>query len=251
VASSPPRASLSGLREGEAGTTHVLSAETSHHLVRVLRLAAGDHVIAFDPASKLEARAVLLDASSSGARVRLDEPPRQAKAIATTELVLVYALAKGDKVDAVVRDATELGATRILLTQTERSVVDLKKGGADKKLERWKRIVDEASRQCGRADPPPIEVLLDWTAALDRAATLTEARFCLDPRAVSPLKDLLAAAVEDHKPLAFAVGPEGGLSADEIELALAKGFLPVTLGPFVLRTETVAAAILGAVRVLS
>lgn len=231
------RAPVSDLAEG----TRTLEREVSHYLCRVLRLREGDRFIAFDPASKTEAEATIEHADATAARIVVSGV-RPAKVVAERPLVLVYALAKGDKVDAVVRDATELGATRVIVTSTARSVP---KG---EKLDRWRRVAEQAARQCGRADPPSIEGVLDWRAALD-AASSCEAKFCLAPRATTTLAARLAVAL--HGSIAFAVGPEGGLTEAELEDARARGFELVSIGPFVLRTETVAAAVLGAVRILS
>jgi 16S rRNA (uracil1498-N3)-methyltransferase len=214
----------------------------------VRRLGAGDRFTAFDPEARTEAEATIVEASAQAARVRIDAP-RPAAVVAATELVLVYALAKGDKVDDVVRDATELGATRIIVARTERAIVKAAGERAKDKQERWQRVAEQAARQCGRSDPPAIDGVHAWGDALDRASDC-EARFCLDPRAVQALGPVLADAVARGASIAFAIGPEGGLSAPEIEIAVARGFLPTSLGRFVLRTETVAAAVLGAVRVL-
>jgi 16S rRNA (uracil1498-N3)-methyltransferase len=241
----PIRAPIPGLAEGR----QELAPEVSRYLVRVLRLGAGERFVAFDPASRLEADATISKADSAGAEVLVE--PLRPGIVAGAELVLVYALAKGDKVDDVVRDATELGATRIIVARTERSVVKVSEGDRlEQKRDRWKRIAEQAARQCGRADPPVIDGVYDWPDALDRAGGC-EARFCLDPRAAEALGALLAPAVGRGASIAFAIGPEGGLSTDEVELAVGKGFVPASLGRFVLRTETVAAAILGAVRVLA
>lgn len=238
------RAPISELAEGE----RVLSDETSRYLCRVRRLRAEDRFVAFDPTTRSEADAVILEASAESARVRI-EAVRAAKVVARTDLVVVYALAKGDKVDAVVRDATELGATRIVIAQTERAVVKVDGRRAREKEERWKRVAEQSARQCGRADPPAIDGVLPWSSALD-LATGCEARFCLDPLGETPLGAALRLAVIQRKSLAFAIGPEGGLTTSEVGIAVSKGFLPTSLGPFILRTETVAAAVLGAVRVL-
>lgn len=238
------RAPVSDLAEGE----RALPAETSRYLCRVRRLGPGDRFVAFDPAAGAEADATIVEASADAARVVVGAP-RPARVLASAGLVLVYALAKGDKVDAVVRDATELGATRVLVTRTERAVVKASGERAADKLSRWRRVAEQAARQCGRSDPPAIDGVLAWDEALDRVAGC-EARFCLDPRAPDALGGALASAIERGASIAFAVGPEGGLSAAEVDLARAKGFLPASLGAFVLRTETVAAAVLGAVRVL-
>ncbi len=241
------RAPVRGLADGE----RVLPAEESRYLARVLRLGTGDRFVAFDPDAKTEADCVIVDPSPGGLRVKI-ERTRPAEVTAKTRLALVYALAKGDKVDAVVRDATELGATDVILAQSARSVVKLDNAPdrAAAKLDRWRRIAEQAARQCGRADPPTIDGVHDWSSALDRAADC-DARFCLDPRAEHGLGAALAPAVARGASIAFAIGPEGGLSPEEVEIAASKGFVPASLGPFVLRTETVAAAVLGAVRVLA
>lgn len=231
-----------------AAGARTLPAETSHHLCRVLRLREGDRFVAFDPEARTEAEAVIDEASGEAARVTVGEV-RAANVVATAPVVLVYGLAKGDKVDAVVRDATELGATRILVARTARAVAKVDAERAAPKLERWRRIVEQAARQCGRADPPEID-LLDWRAALEAAAKEADARFCLWENATEPLGPLLTAVVSRQGSMAFAIGPEGGLTQEEVEEARVVGFAPVSLGRFVLRTETVAAAVLGAVRIL-
>lgn len=240
------RLPLADLSAGE----HVLPSAASHYLCRVLRRTVGDRFVAFDAAARLEADGEITDTTGEQTRVRL-AAPRAAAVVAQANLVLVYALAKGDKVDDVVRDATELGATHVLVTQAARSVVKVSGERAKDKVDRWERIAEQAARQSGRADPPSVEGVLSWAAALDRAKALSTSRFCLDPRAAEPLASGLAPALERGDAVAFAIGPEGGLTADEIARATSEGFLPASLGPFVLRTETVAAAVLGAVRVLS
>lgn len=226
-----------------------LSPDVSHYLCRVLRLREGSRFVAFDPVAHTEADAVLETCSTEAAVARFGEL-RAPSVAATTPLVLVYALAKGDKVDAVVRDATELGTTNILLCRTARSVVKADDARANAKLDRFRRIAEQAARQSGRSDPPDIQGVLDWPSALAHAASLTGPRYCLDVRATVSLGATLASALAGGDGVAFAVGPEGGLTDREIEEAQAAGFALASLGRFVLRTETVPAAVLGAVRVL-
>jgi 16S rRNA (uracil1498-N3)-methyltransferase len=228
------RVPLRGLAEG----ARTLDRETSRYLCRVLRLAEGASFVAFDPEARIEADACITLADPDAARVVL-KGPRAAEVVAARPLVLVYALAKGDKVDATVRDATELGATKIVICETERSVA---KKTDRPKNERWRRIAEQAARQCGRADVPVIEGVLAWSEALQHAASC-RLRFCLDPRAKAGVN------LETDASYAFAIGPEGGLTEIEIAEAAALGFTAASLGPFILRTETVAAAVLGAVRV--
>ena len=160
----------------------------------------------------------------------------------------IQGLAKGDKMDSIVRDATELGATRVLPVVTAFSVVQLDGPRAAARMTRWARIAEEAARQCGRADPPVVEPPRSWAEAVAGAGAA--ARFCLHERAKDPLGPGLARALAAGSSLAFAAGPEGGLSEAEVAGAAAGGFEVVSLGPFVLRAETVATAVLGAVRVL-
>ena len=240
------RAPVTALSAG----ARTLPAEASHYLCRVLRLREGDRFVAFDPSSRLESEATILEASGTAARVELEEP-RPADVVAGAPIVLVYGLAKGDKVDSVVRDATELGATRIVIARTARAVAKVDGDRASTKVDRWRRIAEQAARQCGRADPPAIDGVLDWKEALETAAKEASALFCLWENATDPLGPKLSAVVATKGSLAFAVGPEGGLTEAEVEEARVAGFAPVSLGRFILRTETVAAAVLGAVRILT
>jgi 16S rRNA (uracil1498-N3)-methyltransferase len=93
--------------------------------------------------------------------------------------------------------------------------------------------------------------VVDWSEALTLAGDATAVRFCLWENATEPLAPLLRAAVERAAPIALAIGPEGGLTESEVEEARALGYAPVSLGRFILRTETVAAAVLGAIRILT
>lgn len=240
------RSPIAALAEGP----RTLSGEASHHLCRVLRLREGDRFVAFDPAMLVEADAVIVEASGSAVRVEIG-PTRPAEVVALVPLVLVYGLAKGEKVDAVVRDATELGATRIVIARTARAVAKADGDRASTKLDRWRRISEQAARQCGRADPPVVEGVVDWKIALEAAARDAEARYCLWENATDPLGPRLSEVIARRGSMAFAVGPEGGLTEAEVEEARVAGFAPVSLGRFILRTETVAAAVLGAVRILT
>jgi 16S rRNA (uracil1498-N3)-methyltransferase len=238
------RAPIPDLAPGE----RTLARDASRYLCRVLRMKEGATFVAFDPEARTEADAMIVRSDDDAAVARVGEL-RPAKVVADRPLVLLYALAKGDKVDAVVRDATELGATRVVVARTARAVVKAEGDREEKKLDRWRRVAEQAARQSGRADPPAIDGVLDWEDALTVAASC-DARYVLAVGAATPLGALLPDAIGRGDAIAFAIGPEGGLAPDEIAAAEARGFLPVSLGDIVLRTETVAAAVLGAVRVL-
>ncbi len=237
------RAPIPGLAEGERR----LDGAVAHYLARVLRLRAGDGFVAFDPATGSESDALTVRAEPGAITVRFG-PLRVGKRRALLDITWVQGLAKGDRCDAVVRDATELGATRVIVALTRRSVVKLDVARGVDRQARWARIAREASRQCGRSDTPLVDAPGPWQDALARVSGAA-ARFVLWERATTPLAPALFEALTAGEALAFSCGPEGGLEDREVDQARALGWSVVSLGPLALRTETVAAAVLGAVRV--
>jgi len=237
------RAPIPDLAPGERR----LEGAVAHYLARVLRLRSGDAFVAFDPATGGQADAVTLWAEGDAVTVRFG--PLRASAARAKGLTWVQGLAKGDKCDAVVRDATELGATRVVVAVTRRTVVKLDRAKGGARQARWARIAEQAARQCGRGDTPAVDAPCAWAEAIVQAGGEADARFCLWEGASAPLAPPLFEALARDVPLAFACGPEGGLDEDEVELARERGWAVVSLGPNALRTETVAAAVLGAVRV--
>jgi 16S rRNA (uracil1498-N3)-methyltransferase len=227
-----------------------LEGAIAHYLVRVVRLRAGDAFVAFDPTTGSEADGVAVweDGAALVATFGRLRPGKRAGSAGG--IMWIQGLAKGDKCDAVVRDATELGAARIVVATTLRSVVKLDRARSEARQVRWARIAQEAARQCGRADVPVVDAPCGWAESLAHADA-SGARFCLWEQATDPLAPPLAEALAGEGALAFACGPEGGLSVDEVDVARSLGWTVVSIGPFVLRTETVAAAVLGAVRVWS
>jgi 16S rRNA (uracil1498-N3)-methyltransferase len=217
----------------------------------VLRLRAGDAFVAFDPAAGSEADAETMWTDEEALTVRFGALRAGPSAARLREMTWVQGLAKGDKCDAVVRDATELGAARVIVAHTQRSVVKLDPARAEARQSRWARIAQEAARQCGRADVPVVDAPCTWADALERATATSDggARFCLWEEATESLGRPLGRALAGGGPLAFACGPEGGLTTAEVDLAKSMGWHVASIGPFVLRTETVAAAVLGAARI--
>jgi 16S rRNA (uracil1498-N3)-methyltransferase len=224
-----------------------LDAGASRYVARVHRLRQGDALVLFDPSMAREADATLLAIGRSGVRCQV-EALREATTRALRSVTLLQAIGKGEKLDAIVRDATELGATRVVVVETRRSVVRLGERGKAR-IERLRRIADQAARQCGRGDVPEVSGPLAWTDALRRSSDPRALGLCLWERASDPLGSALF-RLTPRQPLIVAAGPEGGLEESEVESARSFGFVDVSLGPFTLRTETVAAAVLGAALLL-
>lgn len=216
-----------------------LPAEAATYVTRVHRLAVGDAFLAFDPERAVEADAAITEVTKRGAVASIGAI-RPASVRSARSITLIQGACKGDKMDAVVRDATELGATRIIPAITARSVAR----PDDARAFRWRRIAVEAARQCGRGDAPRVDPPLALAAAL-ALHDPSGAAFCLDPTATLALGarlGIVAAATN----VTILVGPEGGLDGDELAAAERAGFTRVYLGALVLRTETVSAAVLGA-----
>jgi 16S rRNA (uracil1498-N3)-methyltransferase len=244
-----------------AGALLRLDAESSHHALRVLRLAAGDTVEVFDGRGR-RCAATLLDADPRGATVSAGEPV-DARTESPLALGLAQALPAGDKMDWVVEKAVELGATAIQPLFSRRSVLRLDEARAAKRLAHWRRIAVAACMQCGRdvlptiAEPMPIERWLarpggpGWPAsAPDPAASPAAAgdpqplRLMLSPRGEAGLGAWPA-------PMTGAwllAGPESGLDDAEEARAIATGWQPLRLGPRTLRTETAGLAALAALQ---
>lgn len=218
------------------GSQIFLEADESHHLSRVLRLASGATVFAFDgEGNEYECEIARVDKSVAELRViaRLGDEVES-----PLELTLGQALVKGDKFDLIVQKAVEIGATRIVPLATENSEIK-KAEGKELRLQRWRRVALEATKQCGRRK------LLEITEAVrfdQFCATRSEdLKVILSERGGRSLRDL-SAMRENVTSVALAVAPEGGWSNAELQTANDNGFTAVFLGNRILRTETAAIA---------
>jgi len=207
-----------------------LSAEVSHHLLRVTGIAPDEAVVIFDGQGG-QAVAVLVDAVRGRATLR---QVGQTQRVPTSQLVLLVGVCKHTAMDTVVRMATELGVQRLQPVLSERSVA------RGDRSSRWQRIAQSSAAQCGRADHPRVDSPVPLREGLE-SADAALARVVLSPRGTPAAEHGLRLLRE---PLAVLVGPEGGLSDAELDLALAHGFLELSLGPRVLRADTAVAAAL-------
>ena len=147
----PLRVFLGSLRAGEAR----LEGAQFHYVTRVHRLRPGDELVVFDPEARLEARARLIEVGRHHAVCSL-APPGPARLVSPWRVTLVQCVGKGEKPDRVVRDATGLGAARIVLATSSRTIVRLD-ARAEARQSRWQRIALDAARQSRRGDVPMVE----------------------------------------------------------------------------------------------
>lgn len=215
----------------------VLTGASYHHLRNVLRFKPGDEVLVFDGAGR-ECFGVLELYQGETAVVRiLGDAGRSTES--ALDLTIAPCLAKGKKIDLVVEKAIELGADRICAVTSERSVGRLDPAQALDRVERWRRIAKSAAEQSGRTVMPVVERIRTFEEFVaNKPADALGLMFTTgaekDPAAT------LRQRFPDVTRVIALIGPEGGFSPEEIEVARRHGFISVGLGPRTLRTETAA-----------
>jgi 16S rRNA (uracil1498-N3)-methyltransferase len=233
-----PRLYISaGLRPG----AEIALAESARAHAAALRLRAGDAVRLFD-GSGGEYAAVLTQAGRD-LRASVGEFADSSRE-SPLQVTLAQCLASGDRMDITLQKATELGVSAIQPLQSARSIVRLEEGRMARRHTHWQNVVISACEQCGRNTVPvvaPILDLADWLAS----APVEGLRLVLSPEAKVGLRDLPRAT-----PITLLIGPEGGLSPEEQQMAGTAGFTGLRLGPRVLRTETAPLAALAALQAM-
>ncbi len=223
-----------------------LDPDESHHLVTVNRCGRGDPVVAFDGRGR-EWRCTCADPARNGARLDvLDStlaPSRPA------EVTLAQALPKGATMDEIVRQATELGAARIVPLLTERTQVRLDDDRAGRKEAKWRTAAIEAAKQCGNPWVPEVAPTARFDVWLPGAVRAADLALVASLQAgARSLREALADWRVRHgsapRRVLWLVGPEGDFSPAEVTAAVMAGAVPVTLGPLVLRCDTAAVAAL-------
>ena len=219
-----------------------LSSEESHHLVAVNRAQPGDTVVAFDGRGH-EWICELVSESKNAAILRV----RFAQKIKPLpyDITLGQALPKGQYMDAIVRKATEIGVTRIVPLESDRTQVHLGNDRQEKKIEKWQTAALEAAKQCGNPWLPEIAPLQKASAFMETCRSYDLKLIASLQLGAKSLKKVLGAyqtasgGLPPKKAL-WLIGPEGDFTPAEMSLSQSAGFQPVTLGPLVLRCETAA-----------
>ncbi len=217
-----------------------IEGDEVRHIRRVLRLRTGDEIIVFDGSAK-EYEGMIVEDGPSSVVISIQNI-FSSKKESPLEITLAQSVLKGEKMDYLIQKATELGVKKIIPFFSSRSVPLLEKSRRMKRHHRWERIAIEASKQCGRGVIPKIEPLQDYSEMLQNIAP-DFLRFILWEKEGARLKEVLAGLKEKIK-IFFIVGPEGGLSQEEVDLAKEKGFIPITLGKRILRSETASLSLL-------
>jgi 16S rRNA (uracil1498-N3)-methyltransferase len=226
-----------------AGGVSVLPEAAAHHAVHVLRLRPGDEVTLFNGRGGEYAGRI---AASERLRVSVDLLQHRAiERESPVAVTLVQGVSAGEKMDFTVQKATELGVAALQPVVAARSTGRISGERASLKRAHWQRVVIAACEQCGRNRIPEVLPVLAL-AEYCRVPAGAEARVLLSPLAQTGLR---AARLDGA--VALAAGPESGFSAEEEAMLVEAGFVPVRLGPRVLRTETAALAALAALNALA
>lgn len=216
-----------------------LTPDQQHYLYRVLRLRTGDRFIA-------------LDAQSGWWLAELTSDPDTAKCLESipvhnelpVSVTLLIAMPKSG-LDDVVRQATELGVTQIVPIRSDRTLLK----PSPQKVERWRRIAQEAAEQSERQVIPTVTAPVEWSDAIAQVSSTASAQFiCLARGGTTGLlHHLTITPFPPGASIAIAIGPEGGWTSTEADAAIAVGFLPVSLGPRILRAVTAPVAALAVI----
>ena len=155
------------------------------------------------------------------------------------DVTLFQGMPKGKKTDSIIQKCTELGVSRIVFVYTDHAVPEL--SDEEKKLSRFRKIAEEACKQCGRAKLVKIEILPDFESAVAEMKKSDLAFACYELEEEGGIKSLLR---RESKTVSFFVGPEGGISAREVQLLSEAEIPTVTLGKRILRTETAGSTVM-------
>lgn len=222
-------------------STIELPEKTCHYLLQVLRLRSGSQLTLFN-GDGYEYRAELVQTHKRSASALIGQHSNK-ESKARLQIHLAIGLSKGDRFDYAIQKATELGVTSITPLLTEHTAVKLNKERLQKKSSHWQGIITSACEQSGRCYLPTLNPVLEFTDWLSEASN--DLKIILDPEATTSLKSLSVDAS-----LTLLIGPEGGFSKNEIQLAQQHHFHSVRLGKHVLRTETAPVAVIAAVQTL-
>jgi len=226
----------------EPGTSFLLDGTEGRHAGVVQRRSPGERVDVVDGAG---VRLVSTVRAVTGEGVLLDVVERLVEPEPSVPLVLVQALAKGDRDELAIEAATEVGVDVVVPWQADRSIVVWRGDRAAKSRARWLGTVRAATKQSRRARVPVVETSLDSAGLAARVREVVEAGgvvLVLHEQASAPIAGV---DLPDAGPCLVVVGPEGGISDAELDRFLAAGAVAVRLGPHVLRTSTAGPVALG------
>lgn len=219
-----------------------ITGEDARHIALSLRMKNGEHLVLCDGKGR-EADAVIREAFPESVVLDITDR-RDSAAEPETEVILYQALPKFDKLEYIVQKSVELGVSKIVPVLTSRCISRPDEKTMKKKLERLRKIADEAAKQSGRGKLPEVGELLTYKNAVLEMSKADTSIFFFE-HAQYPLHEIMEKRT--GKTIAMMVGSEGGFSDDEADFAAEHGALIASLGPRILRCETAPVAALAAI----
>lgn len=234
-----------GVADAKPGDTLTLEGPEARHAATVQRLSIGEAIALVDgdgaraEGTVAAVRSGVVDVAV--ASIGRDDDPR---------ITLVQGLAKGGRDEQAVESSTELGVTRVVPWAANRSIVQWRGPKADKGREQWRSLVRSATKQSRRALLPEVEALVttkELVRLVEQSVAAGERVLVLHEVAARPLASLEWS--DNRQPVWLIVGPEGGISDDEVAALTAAGGEAVLLGPHVLRSSTAGPAAMAALAI--
>jgi len=219
------------------GSSALITGAKARQVIRVLRLRPGDEIVLLD-GSGIEHLAVIREICENQVRSEITAS-RIGALDPRINASLAIATPKGDRLELVIQKATELGISELVLMECARNVVRFETGLAASRMERLRRIAEEAAEQCGRTKAPEIVGILDFADAVRRSGRRGQALLAWEGDGAESLRSVLREG-RGLESVAMLVGPEGGFTEAEVEYARDSGAVCVSLGKRVLRCETAA-----------
>jgi 16S rRNA (uracil1498-N3)-methyltransferase len=224
----------------EKGSAYPLDKISSHHLIKVLRLK-NNYIFKLFNGVGIE-HTVKLEISGKIAIAHIQDT-NLCNNESNLKIHLLQGISKGNRMDFAIQKSVELGVTSITPVITERTAVNLKADREQKKLQHWRAIAISACEQSGRSFLPEIHSICHLPQAITSYSN--DLKLLLDPVSETHLNSLTA-----KDKIQILIGPEGGLSENEIQLAKNNGFESIKLGPRILRTETAALTAIASAQLL-
>jgi len=222
-------------KENIKGNLIYVDGREARHILNVMRMKGGDKVLVFDGTGK-EYTGFIKEAKQKSLVVEIIsvETPVKEK---FPQITLAQSIPKKERMDYIVEKSTELGVESIMPIISERSVVDPACDGQQKKIERWKRLTVEASKQCGRADVPEVKGIRKFYDIIYEISDYDLALMAYISRGTTHLRDAIS-GFTSGKVILF-IGPEGDFTPDEVKMAeQSENVKFVTLGERVLKSDT-------------
>lgn len=230
------------------GETVQLSTETSNHLIRVLRTKTGTTIILFN-GDGFDYSCKTLDNDSRKTRLSI-ESKTEVNNESHLDITLIQGLSRSDRIETSIQKSVELGVNKIIPVACQRSNTKTPKEKFAKKISHWNKVAISACEQSGRCVIPEVSDILTINN-LDILSDDDTLKIILDPEATTTLKELNTNKEKNElQSILIFIGPEGGLSDEELSLLKKYNFTAISFGPRILRTETAGPAVIAALQLL-